>query len=120
MGAGRIASLAADAFSTVRPIKRIAVWNINPPRAHDLVLALQARGFDAHVAPDLERAVGEADIISCATLATAPIIKGAWLKPGVHLDLIGSFTPFMREADDEVIRRGRVYLDTFDALKESR
>jgi ornithine cyclodeaminase/alanine dehydrogenase-like protein (mu-crystallin family) len=64
-------------------------------------------------------AVGEADIVSCATLAAKPIIKGAWLKPGTHLDLIGSFTPFMREADDEVFRRGHVWLDTYDALKES-
>ena len=63
--------------------------------------------------------MGEADIVSCATLAHTPIIKGAWLKPGVHLDLVGSFTPFMREADDEVFRRGRVWIDTYDALKES-
>ncbi len=61
----------------------------------------------------------EADIVSCATLATSPIIKGEWLKPGTHLDLIGSFTPFMREADDAVFRRGRVYVDTMDGLKES-
>lgn len=81
--------------------------------------SLQAQGIDAYVARDLEQAVGDADIVSCATLATTPIIKGAWLKPGTHLDLIGSFTPFMREADDDVFRRGRVYVDTMDGLKES-
>lgn len=118
-GSGRVASLAAQAFSAVRPIRRVAVWNINTAGAERLVASLKADGIDAYVAADLERAVGEADIVSCATLANAPIIKGAWLKPGTHLDLIGSFTPFMREADDDVFRRGRVYVDTYDALKES-
>ncbi|MES2602191.1 MAG: ornithine cyclodeaminase family protein [Pseudomonadota bacterium] len=118
-GSGRIASLLADAFRAVRPIDKVAVWNVNEAGAARLVLDLRAKGIDASVAPDLERAVGEADIVSCATLADRSIIKGAWLKPGTHLDLIGSFTPFMREADDEVFRRGRVYVDTYDALKES-
>lgn len=118
-GSGRIASLLADAFAAVRPIEKVAVWNVNEAGAARLVFDLRARGIDACVANDLERAVGEADIVSCATLATRPIIKGAWLKPGTHLDLIGSFTPFMREADDEVFRRGHVWLDTYDALKES-
>lgn len=119
VGSGRIASLAADAFRAVRPIEKVAVWNINEAGAARLVFDLRAKGIDAYVAHDLERAVGEADIVSCATLAERPIIKGAWLMPGVHLDLIGSFTPFMREADDEVFRKGRVWLDTYDALKES-
>lgn len=119
VGSGRIASLTADAFRAVRPIEKVAVWNIHEAGAARLVSDLRARGIDAHVATDLERAVGEADIVSCATLAHKPIIKGEWLKPGVHLDLVGSFTPFMREADDEVFRRGRVWLDTYDALKES-
>lgn len=119
VGSGRIASLAADAFRAVRPIDKVAVWNIHEAGAARLVFDLRASGIDADVVTDLERAVGEADIVSCATLAHTSIIKGEWLKPGVHLDLIGSFTPFMREADDEVFRRGRVWLDTYDALKES-
>lgn len=118
-GTGRVASLAAHAFAVVRPIEAVAVWNIRKEGAERLVASLRKDGFDAHVAPDLEAAVKEADIVSCATLATASIVKGAWLKPGTHLDLIGSFTPFMREADDDVFRVGRVYLDTIDALKES-
>lgn len=119
VGSGRIASLTADAFRAVRPIEKVAVWNVHEAGAARLVFDLRERGIDAEVAHDLERAVGEADIISCATLAESPIIEGAWLRPGVHLDLVGSFTPFMREADDEVFRRGRVWLDTYDALKES-
>lgn len=119
VGTGRVASLAPDAFRAVRPIRKVAVWNIRREGAERLVAKLCADGFDAYVATDLEQAVGEADIVSCATLATTPIIKGVWLKPGTHLDLIGSFTPFMREADDEVFRRARTYVDTMDALKES-
>lgn len=118
-GSGRIATLLAGAFRAVRPIEKVAVWNINPAGAARLVFDLRAQGIDAEVAPDLERAVKDADIVSCATLAAKPIIRGAWLKPGVHLDLIGSFTPFMREADDEAFLKGHVWLDTYDALKES-
>lgn len=118
-GSGRIASLLADAFRVVRPIEKVAVWNINEAGAARLVFELREKGIDAEVAHDLERAVGDADIVSCATLATTPIIRGAWLKPGTHLDLIGSFTPFMREADDEAFRRADIWLDTYDALKES-
>jgi len=54
---------------------------------------------------DLERAVREADIVSCATLSTAPILHGAWLSPGVHLDLVGAFNARMRETDDDAIAR---------------
>ncbi|MBN9585378.1 MAG: ornithine cyclodeaminase [Afipia sp. 62-7] len=118
-GSGRIATLLTGAFRAVRPIEKVAVWNINPAGAARLVFDLRAQGIDAEVAPDLERAVKDADIVSCATLAAKPIIRGAWLKPGVHLDLIGSFTPFMREADDEAFLKGHVWLDTYDALKES-
>jgi len=118
-GSGRIATLLAGAFRAVRPIEKVAVWNINPAGAARLVFDLRAQGIDAEVAPDLEHAVKDADIVSCATLAAKPIIKGAWLNPGVHLDLIGSFTPFMREADDEAFLKGHVWLDTYDALKES-
>lgn len=118
-GTGRIGSLTAHAFSVVRSFEKISVWNIRRAGAERLVASLRDDGFNAHVADDLESAVKQADIVSCATLSNAPIIKGEWLRPGTHLDLIGSFTPFMREADDDVFRRGRVYLDTIDALKES-
>ena len=60
----------------------------------------------------LEEAARGADIISCATLATTPLIAGAWLRPGTHLDLVGAFRPDMREADDDCLRRARVFVDT--------
>jgi ornithine cyclodeaminase len=63
--------------------------------------------------------VAEADIVTCATLARTPLVQGVWLRPGTHLDLIGGFTPAMREADDEAVRRSRVFIDTDAALAEA-
>ncbi|ODN71675.1 ornithine cyclodeaminase [Methylobrevis pamukkalensis] len=84
-----------------------------------LVEALRGRGVAAQFTEDLETAVAGADILSCATLAETPVIRGEWLRPGQHLDLIGSFTPQMREADDAAIARSTVYIDTEAALAES-
>ena len=60
-----------------------------------------------------------ADIVSCATLASEPIVKGGWLRPGTHLDLIGGYRPDMREADDAAVKRARVFIDTEAALAEA-
>jgi ornithine cyclodeaminase len=95
------------------------VWNVNQDKAAVLADRLAGQGFEASAAPSLRAAVEAADIVSCATLATEPLIRGEWLRPGTHLDLIGSFTPAMREADEACFARGRVYLDTRDALVES-
>lgn len=119
VGAGRVAANLADAFRAVRPIEDVTVWNINAENAERLARRLNGAGFRAATATDLEAAVADADIISCATLAIDPLIAGAWLRPGQHLDLIGSFRPHMREADDAAVRRARVYIDTEGALKES-
>jgi ornithine cyclodeaminase len=119
VGAGHIAGMMADAWRAVRPIRRVLVWNVRAPRAATLAADLCARGFDAAAIDDLEAGVREADIVTCATLATAPLVRGAWLRPGMHLDLIGAFRPDMREADDDAIRRARVFIDTDAALAEA-
>jgi ornithine cyclodeaminase len=119
IGAGRVASLIPDAYLSVRAIEHFDIWDVNVGNAVRLVEALRAKGLSAGVAPDVERAVKDADIVSAATLATTPIIKGEWLRPGTHVDLIGGFTPAMREADDEAIRRSTVYIDTKDAVHEA-
>ena len=119
VGAGRIASLLPEAYREVRAIHRVTVWNPTPALAQALVDRLRALDFEASVAPDLEAAVRAADIVSCATLATRPLVLGEWLHPGIHLDLIGSFTPEMRETDDAAIRRASVFVDTETALAES-
>ncbi|WOC16375.1 ornithine cyclodeaminase family protein [Pseudochrobactrum sp. MP213Fo] len=119
IGSGKVASLVPDAYRAVRPIKEVAVWDINPVSAEQLVKSLNASGFSAHLVDDLEREATNADIISAATLATDPIIHGEWLSKGTHVDLIGGFTPAMREADDTVMIRAAVYIDTPEALKEA-
>ena len=118
-GAGRVASLVPEAMKAVRPIEEVKVWNPHEDRASILAKHLQKQGFKASVEMNLKAGSLWADIISCATLATAPLILGDWLRPGQHLDLIGSFTPKMRETDDEACRKARVYIDTDTALSES-
>lgn len=119
LGAGRIGSLMAAAYASVRRIRKILVWNRTPDRAGQLVEKLRADGYNAELAEDLPRAVGRADCISCGTLSEQPLICGQWLLPGTHVDLIGSFTPEMRETDDEVMSRASIFIDTEDALAES-
>lgn len=119
VGAGHVAGMLAAAWSAVRPIRRVRIWNRRPGRAAALAAGLHAQGFEAAATDDLEAAAGQADIISCATLATEPLIRGAWLRPGTHLDLIGGFRPDMREADDDAVRMARVFVDTEAALTEA-
>lgn len=112
VGAGALAPNLVAAHAAVRPIRRVAVWNHNPQRAAALAARLSAEGFDAAATEDLEGAAREADLISCATLSQAPLIQGGWLQPGCHLDLVGAFTPQMREADDAALRRAAIFVDT--------
>ena len=119
VGAGRVARLLPEAYRAVRPIDRVTVWARSSLQADALVAELDACGIEARAAADLPQAVAEADIVSCATLATAPVVQGGWLQPGSHLDLIGSFTPAMREADDDCFAGAAVFIDTEEALQKS-
>ena len=116
VGSGRVARLLPAAYRCVRALDTVEVWSRSPASAQALVDDLRAQGLPAQHAPDLETAVRRADIVSCATLSTAPLIQGAWLQPGTHLDLIGSFTPAMRESDGACLRRATVFTDTTEAL----
>ncbi|MCY1505845.1 Delta(1)-pyrroline-2-carboxylate reductase [compost metagenome] len=119
VGSGRIAGLVAQAMRVVRPIQRVLVWNVRAAGAERLAEQLRERGFDAQATENLEGAARQADIISCATLSTVPLIQGAWLRPGVHLDLIGSFKPEMRETDTACFDGTSVYVDTDEAPTKS-
>jgi ornithine cyclodeaminase len=112
IGAGALAGHLAPAHAAVRPIETVTIWNRTPARAEALAETLRAKGLDARASADLEKTVAEADIVTCATLAQEPLIRGAWLRPGTHVDLVGGFTPSMREADDETVGRAAVYVDT--------
>jgi alanine dehydrogenase len=115
VGTGRLAPELAAAHASVRPIAEVAVWGRNAAKAAALAARLRDElGVEAAPARDLEAAVRRADIVSCATTSAEPLVRGAWLAPGVHLDLVGGFTPAMREADDEAVRRARVWVDTLE------
>ena len=118
VGAGALAPFVIRAHASVRPIREVAIWNHRREGAERLAAALEGEVFSARVVDDLEAAVGEADIVSCATLSTAPLLRGAWLRPGQHIDLIGAFNLKMREADDAAVQRARVFVDTQAALSE--
>lgn len=119
LGSGRVARLLPDAMRCVRPIERIAVWNHRPAGAVALARTWREQGLDAQPVTNLAAAVARADIVSCATLAAAPLVRGEWLREGAHLDLIGSFTPQMRECDAACFARARVWVDTDEALAKS-
>ena len=112
VGTGALAPHLVAAHGWARPLREVRVWGRDPAKARALAARLDAPGRRVVPVSDLERAVREADIVSCATLARDPLIRGEWLRPGAHLDLVGGFTPEMREADDEAVRRARVYVDT--------
>jgi ornithine cyclodeaminase len=89
------------------------VWNRTRENAERMAASLADRGLPAESAGDLAAAVRQADVVSCATMATEPVIKGAWLRAGVHLDLVGGYRPDMREADDDAVRRARIFIDAW-------
>ncbi len=118
VGAGALAPFLVRAHASVRPIAHVSVWNHRLAGAEAFVEDLRSTGVAADVALDLEAAVASADVVSCATLSSAPVVRGAWLRPGTHLDLVGAFSMSMREADDDCLRRARIFVDTSAALHE--
>jgi ornithine cyclodeaminase len=120
VGAGALAPFLARAHSAVRPIREVRIWNRTRANAERVAEALRGEGMSVTAADDLDTSVQWADIVSCATISPTALVKGALLKPGTHLDLVGAFTPRMRESDDEAIRRARVFVDTrAGAIKEA-
>jgi ornithine cyclodeaminase/alanine dehydrogenase-like protein (mu-crystallin family) len=112
VGAGALAPHLVAAHASVRPIREVALWNRSPDRARVLAGTLAARGLDVSIVGNLEAAVRRADIVSAATISAEPLIRGDWLAPGTHVDCVGAYKPSMRETDDAVVRRARIYVDT--------
>ncbi|MBY6188544.1 ornithine cyclodeaminase family protein [Marinobacter hydrocarbonoclasticus] len=120
VGTGTLAPLLIEAHATVRPIRKVKIWGRNPEKAHALAESLSHLDLVFDVVDDLAEAAAQADIVSVATLSRTPLLKGEWLKPGQHIDLVGAYRPDMREADDEVVRRCRIFVDSREgALKET-
>lgn len=118
IGAGALAPYLARAHASVRPIQQTYVWNRTAKRAGAAITEMGKHGLNACAVSDLASVVAEADIITCVTGASSPVLFGKWLKPGCHVDLVGAFKPQMRESDDEVMRRSRIFVDTHHALHE--
>jgi alanine dehydrogenase len=119
VGTGAMAPYLIEAHLAIRNYTSVSIWGRDQHKAADVARRLEPRGWRIGVAADLQSAVRDADVISCATLAERPLIEGAWLKPVSHLDLVGSFTPGMREADDDCLRGAFVAIDTEAGLLKS-
>ncbi len=118
VGTGALAPHLIAAHRAMRPIHETRIWGRDPAKAAALAASLGS-GTAAIAVPDLAEAAASSDIVTCATLSQEPLVRGAWLKPGAHLDLVGSYRPDMREADDDAIRRARIFVDTDAALSEA-
>jgi len=108
VGAGTVGRSLRAAYGAGFPEARFLIWNRNIARAEAL-----ARDFpNTDVAESLADAVQQADIVTCATMVTEPILQGEWLKAGQHIDLIGAYRPDMREADDAALKKARIFVDS--------
>ena len=126
IGTGALAPQLIRVHAKVRPIEEVAIWGRRPERASALAQELSdslplalGRPISVRAVADRQAAVEAADIVSCATLSRTPLVEGDWLHEGQHIDLVGAYTPQMRESDDRAVWRARVYVDTrAGALKE--
>lgn len=119
LGAGELAPFLARAHMAVRNYRRVVIWNRNVQKAEKLAHGLRDEVEEAIATTELDEAVEHADVITAATLSTEPLIKGARVKPGTHIDLVGAFRPNMRESDDDCVKKATLFADTYEgAAKE--
>ena len=120
IGTGTLSSQLIEAHASVRPIKTVYVWGRNLAKAEFVCQQVKHLGLECKAVDDLKKYVNKADIISCATLSTEPLIFGEWLQKGQHLDMVGAYRPDMREMDDECLLRSLIYVDNMEsALRET-
>ncbi|MEX4010448.1 ornithine cyclodeaminase [Neoaquamicrobium sediminum] len=113
VGAGALAPHFAAAHMAARPsLKRVLIWNRTTSKAEAVAAGLQSDGVDAQAVIDIDAAVEQADIITCVTMSDRTLVKGALLKPGTHLDLVGAYMTSLRETDEAALARGRIFVDT--------
>ncbi len=120
VGTGALAPYLAAAHCAVRKIGRVLVWGRSGEHAAATAARLAADGLPVAACADLAAGLAAADIVTCATTAREPIVRGALVRAGTHVDLVGAFTPEMRESDDALVGRAEVFVDTFaGALQEA-
>ncbi len=113
VGSGALARHLVQAHSKIRPIKEVIVWSQKSTNAEKLAYEITNQThLTASATSDLKSACEWAQLISCATLSTSPLVRGRWLSPGTHLDLVGAFNADMQETDAEAIARSNLYVDT--------
>ncbi len=113
VGTGKLAPYLIEAHMAVRSYKEIIVWGRDLEKAHNLCKRIGLNSIAVRVAEDIERACRQADVISCATTSTEPLVFGEWLKEGAHLDLVGAFKPTMRECDNNAVVKSSIFVDTY-------
>ncbi len=120
LGTGALSAELIKAHASVRPIKEVFVWGRSFEKAKSVAARLKDQEFSVSAVATIEEKIGEVCIVSCATLSREALVNGEYLKKGQHIDLVGSYKPDMREADDQTIIKSSVFVDTFDgALSES-
>jgi len=120
IGTGTLSPQLIEAHASVRPIKTVYVWGRSLAKSQSVCQKVRHLGLDCMAVEDLKEYALKADIISCATLSTEPLIFGEWLQKGQHLDMVGAYRPDMREMDDECLLRSQVFVDNFEsALRET-
>jgi len=119
IGTGALSANLIRAHASVRPIESVFVWGRNLEKAKAVCDSLSDESFDCQVVNTIEEKIGEVDIVSSATLSKTPLVLGKYLKPGQHIDLVGAYKKDMREADDEVIEKASVFVDTPGGIQES-
>jgi ornithine cyclodeaminase len=112
VGTGGLCAEMVRAHAAARPLASIRIWGRNASKAREKVRGLS--DVPAHVTctEDLAESVSWANIVCCATTAREPVIRGEWLRPGQHVDLVGGFRPNMREVDDGAITATSIFVDT--------
>ncbi|HEY5755873.1 MAG TPA: ornithine cyclodeaminase family protein [Steroidobacter sp.] len=113
LGTGAMIPALIEAYASAFPIDTILIWGRDPQNAAATAAQARIRNFQADAVTDIRAALAEADIVSSATLATSPLIHGAGLRTGMHVDLIGAFRPEMCEADGACFARAKVFVDTY-------
>lgn len=119
IGTGRVARQLIAAHAAVRPIEEVRTWGRNPAHAAEVAEQVRRDGIECVVVADIETGAKGADIVSSAVPTENPLLRGAWIEPGTHVDLVGAYTPSMCEADTTLIAKAdQVYIDTMDGAKE--
>lgn len=113
VGTGKLAPYMAAAHAVVRQFTSVLVWGRSADKARALATRLANEGLNAKAALELRHALAEADVVTCATTAATPVVEGEYVRQGTHVDLVGGFTPTMREADDALVKKSSVFVDTY-------